>query len=301
MAMNTLLQSGEFYAASCATLWAVAVILFRIIGQQTPPVVLNLFKNTVGLVLLTVSMLVVGAPFFPEDQGYHSWVILLLSGAIGIAVADSLFFACLNRLGAGGSAIVDCLYSPFVILCAFFYLGESLKPALVLAALLVVGAILIGTWNPQQKSTTTERRQTHIGILMGAASMLTMAIGIVMAKPILEEANTWWATEVRLLGAMPLLVLQGAGKRYRRQVVATFTPGSHWKMLLPTSVIATYFALLLWIMGFKYAQAGTASVLNQTSNIMVLILATVVLKEALTWRRGVAIVMGFAGAVIVVL
>ncbi|MBN2359509.1 MAG: EamA family transporter, partial [Deltaproteobacteria bacterium] len=61
-----------------------------------------------------------------------------------------------------------------------------------------------------------------------------------------------------------------------------------------------YFALVLWILGFKYAAASVAGVINQTSTILVLLLATVFLGEPLTRRKVIAIGMGFAGAVLVI-
>jgi drug/metabolite transporter (DMT)-like permease len=83
--------------------------------------------------------------------------------------------------------------------------------------------------------------------------------------------------------------------------VAVFRPGPHWKVAIPGAVIGTYFALFLWILGMTYTQTNTASVLNQSSTIFVLALATIFLREPLTWRRGAAIIIGMAAAVLVAL
>ena len=48
-----------------------------------------------------------------------------------------------------------------------------------------------------------------------------------------------------------------------------------------------------------YTQTNIASVLNQTSIPFVFLLAAIFLKEALTRRKTIAILMGFAGAVLV--
>ncbi|MBW2524272.1 MAG: DMT family transporter [Deltaproteobacteria bacterium] len=288
--------AGEVYAVLAAFAWSVAVILFRRGGEQVPPVTLNLFKNTVGLVLFGLSMVVVGAEWAPASATLVDWLILLFSGAVGIAVADTLFFAGLNRLGAGRAAIVDCLYSPFIILCAVLLIDERVGLYHLAAAVLVGIAVWLGTWQPKGTSDGATRQQLLIGVLCGALAMLTMAVGIVVAKPVLERSDFWWATTVRLIGAAPFLLIHGLLPRHRAATFACFRPGAHLRYVLPGSVLGVYVALGLWILGFKYALASTAGVLNQTSTFFVLMLATWWLKEPLTWRKALAVVMGFAGA-----
>jgi drug/metabolite transporter (DMT)-like permease len=60
-----------------------------------------------------------------------------------------------------------------------------------------------------------------------------------------------------------------------------------------------YFALLFWIAGFKYTYASLAAILNQTSVIFALILASVFLKERFTRRKLAAVVLAFAGVAII--
>ncbi len=296
------LSAGEFYALACAVLWAFAVILFRKTGETIEPVALNLFKAVVGLTLFVITMLVLGAPFFPESVPLEDWVVLMASGALGIAIADSVFFASLNRLGAGRSAIVNCLYSPAVVLCSALYLGEPRGPWLFPAMLMMGAAILVGTWKPEDKAgDEADRRSLRIGVVLGGLSMLLMAAGIVWAKPVLDRSDPLWATTARLAGGAIFLGIQGLLPRWRAGVIKVFRPGPHWKVAVPAAVIGTYFALFMWILGMTFTQTNTASVLNQSSTVFVLILATIFLREPLTWRRGLAIVIGMTAAVLVTL
>ena len=49
---------------------------------------------------------------------------------------------------------------------------------------------------------------------------------------------------------------------------------------MPASVIGNYLSMFLWILGFKYALASRAAILNQTHTIFLLILATLLLSIA---------------------
>lgn len=293
--MAALFQTGEFYALACALVWAIAVVLFRQSVSEIGPIALNLFKNTLAALAYLLTMLALGLPFLPAEALQSDWAVLFLSGVIGIGVADSLFFASLRRLGAGRQAIVDCAYSPCVLLCAWAYLGEEISIFLVIAIVLMVLAILIGTYDPRAPA----RRELWKGVCFGVAAVGLMALGIVIAKPVLETSEVWWATTVRLLGGISFLTLFAISPKQRADIRRCFRPSYLWRLLVPASLIGTYLALLLWIMSYKYTEQATlAGLLNQSSTIFILILAALFLKEPITRRKLAAITLGLAGVVL---
>jgi len=293
-------HAGEFYSTLCALLWAIGVLLFKKSGERVAPVPLNMFKDTVALLLFAISMLVAGVPLYPAGTTSSDVIVLAISGVLGIGIADSLFFASLNRLGAGRSAIVDCLYSPFIILGSFLYLHEPIGPAVLLGMLLMIAAILTGVWNPERGENERARRSIHLGALLGMFSMALMAVGIVMAKPVLDRSDPLWATTVRLAGGWIFLFLQCSRKRYRAQALACFRPSRDWSYTVSSAVVGSYLAMFFWVAGMKYTYTTLASVLNQLSTIFVVMLSAVFLREPLTWRRLLAMVLGFGGAVIAI-
>jgi drug/metabolite transporter (DMT)-like permease len=314
---------GEIYSALSALLWASAVIFFRKSGEQVPPVALNVFKGAVALVLFLVTMLVLRTPFSPPESSRADWLTLLASGAIGIGIADSLFFASLNRLGASGAAIVDCAYSPCVVICARVYLGEPLRLTLLVAMALMVSAILvgtwergaaatsepgpvppspvIGTWQPPLHPPTADAGQRRIGVAFGLLSMFLMAVGIVLAKPVLNRSNVWWSTPLRVVGGQLLLSVQALLPAHRASVARAFRPGRRWLHMLPSAVLGSYLAMVAWIAGMKHTRAGIAGILNQTSTLFMPLLAAVFLREKLTRRKLLAVGLGFVGALVVTL
>ncbi len=293
------LSAGELYSLSCAFIWAIAVILFRVSGERTEPVALNLFKNAVGLLLFVVTLPLIGVSFLPEGTSTADIVALTISGVVGIGIADSLFFASLNRLGAGNTAIVDSLYSPFVILCAFVYLHEPIGAKVLAAMALMTAAILVGTWEPSLPKGSEDRKRVTAGVLLGVLGLFLMAIGLVIVKPVLEHADAWWVATMRLVAGTAFLAIQGFLPRHRAGVLAILRPSRAWRVAVPAGIIGCYLAMITWIAGMKFTLASIASVLNQTSTLFVVLFAAVVLKERLTWRRGAAVAMAFVGAVLV--
>ena len=117
---------GEFFALSAALVWAYAVILMRRSGETLPPLELNLFKNSLSIVLVLITILVAYGPALPEFPLWELGVVFL-SGFLGIAVADTLYLKALNTMGASRTGIVSALYTPFVILLSATFLAETLS------------------------------------------------------------------------------------------------------------------------------------------------------------------------------
>ncbi|MBN2243267.1 MAG: DMT family transporter [Acidobacteria bacterium] len=289
---------GEALALMTAVIWSVAVILFKKSGETVHPLGLNFFKNTLTMVLVPPTMLVFDRTLI-HPAPFDDYLLLLLSGVLGIGIADTLFFKSLNILGAARSAIVDCLYSPVIILLSIFWLGERLTWIQAAGALLIVSAVL--TIGREKGLVEITRRQLAAGILLGAAAMFTMGVGIVMIKPLLDRSPVLWAIEVRLVGAaVSLLALLGFHPG-RRAVLRSCLEIRSWKYTIPGSVLGTYIALMFWIGGMKYAPASIASALNQTSNIFIFLLAALFLQERITRYKVAGIVMAVIGVFLVVL
>jgi len=284
---------GEILALSSGLVWAVAVILFRVSGRKVHPIGLNLFKTVLALILMAPTMLVLGESLAPAVPAATTG-LLLLSGVLGIAVSDTLFFHSLNRLGASLVAIVDCFYSPFVISLSFVLLGERLSAWQLVGAALVVSAVL--TVSREKRGEKLDGKNLAAGILYGVLAMFFVALGIVMVKPVLGTVSVVWATLVRLAGGTIALLLIVPFLRGRRAIFAPLADRANWKALVPASFFGSYLSLVLWMGGMKYAKVSVAAVLNQLNTIFIVIIAAVALKERLTGWKVAAVVLAFIGA-----
>ncbi len=289
---------GELFSLAAAVAWAFAVILFKKSGETHAPFALNFFRVGVSCVLFVATLWLRGEELI-RPVPLEDYVLLAASGIIAIAVSDTLFHKSLNRVGAGISAIVDCLYSPFVVLCAFLLLGERLGPWQYGGMLLVLGGVFVAARHTPPPGITT--RQLVAGVFWGLAAMATLALGIVIAKPVLDRSPVLWATSIRQLASLAVMLPMTFSRRHRRRIAAAFRPGKGWCYALPGAILGSYVALLFWIAGMKYTAAGAAAILNQTSTIYVLVFASLFLGEAFTRRKVFASLLAIAGIAMVTL
>jgi len=287
---------GSVFALSSAFFWACGVILFAKSGDNFSPISLNIYKSIVALVLVTLTMLILHIPFFPEFP-LNSWLLLALSGFVGITLADIFFFTALNKLGAGLVAIVECLYLPSVLFFSFILLDEKLGTGGIIGSLLVLSAVFVGSVTKKEMAKKNKiSRNTILGIISGILAMVFLALGIVIIKEVLEQSNVFWATYVRVTaGCISLFVIALCHPR-RRQYFRELKFSRAWITALPASVCGNFVALILWVAGMKYTTASQAAILNQMSSIFIFILAAVFLKEKITTNKILAICLAVTGA-----
>lgn len=286
---------GEILSLLSAVFWAASVILFRIAGDKIHPLVMNLFKNTLGLLLLAGTVLAMGSgnPGFTPKAVW----IFILSGVLGIAIADWLFFTALVRLGAELTAIVDCAYAPFVIGLSFLFLGERMNTVQIAGVVLIIAAVVLIT--RKKADERISRRALLSGVGFGIAAMFLTASGIVMVKPYLAGASVVWVTLIRMVGGTAAGLVLWAAHPRRRELIRPLRQGANYKLLIPASIFGAYFSVVMWVAGFKYTQASIASALNQLNTIFVFVLAALVLKEKITPLKVTAVVLAFLGAILV--
>lgn len=84
-------------------------------------------------------------------------------------------------------------------------------------------------------------------------------------------------------------------------MLSVFKPTKQWKFLFPGAFLGSYLSMALWVAGFKYTGAAIAAVLNQTSMIFAIILATWLLKEKMTKRKFAAVCIAASGVLLITL
>ena len=288
---------GKVMALASAVAWSSAIILFKR-SEAVEPHAMNLFKNTLATALLIVTLLALGSGI-DSDRSSEDWVRLIVSGVMGIAVADSLFFYALRRLGASMLAVLDCGYSPLVVLFSVLLLDESLTVIFAIGAALVVGGVLCATWQRGQGSDEVDEKERMQGIVMALCAVTMMALSVVIAKPALDQGELVEVTLIRLVAGLAGLCIWLLPTAVGRRAFAVLRPQRVWWTLVPATLLGTYLAMLLWIGGVKYTLASRAAVLNQMATVFTIIFAYHFLGEQISKRKWLGAGFAVTGAVIV--
>lgn len=290
---------GNTIAILCAVTWSVAVILLKFSGARMEPLALNLVKCLLGLFLLVITALAVdGALYFPVAK---DTLLLLASGAVGIGIADGIVLRAMRFLGASHIAILECLFSPSVIILAVLFYDERPSLLMLIGGLFILASLLFLTPDAEDESAprrVVTRKDLSKGTILMSLGMFTMAGGIVVVKPLFHELPLISLVTIRMIGGTiaALALFLGGGQRLERLREILYTP--HKLQLFGACFFSSYLSIILWIAGYKYLQATVAALLNQTSTVFTVLLAVIFLREEMTRGKVLATLSAIIGVIL---
>lgn len=289
---------GELLSLGSAVAWAAAVVLYKK-SDQVHPEMMNLFKNVFGVVVIGLTLWATGDAV-AYDRSLEDWVRLAVSGVVGIAIADTMIFAALQRLGASVMAVVETAYAPTMVVLSILFLGDGVGWSLAVGGSFVV----IGVYLASRESATTQGplpktlQRPARAIALGVGGIVLMAGGIVLAKPALDRGAVIEVTWIRLVAGTAAQLLVIVPRAAARRRLSIFRPQRVWRTLVPASFFGGYLAMILWIGGMKYTTVSAAAILGQMATVFTLLFARMFLGEPITPRRLVGALIAVTGAIV---
>lgn len=289
---------GELAALSAAFLWAIGSVIWSKVGQRIPPLELNFLKGAIAIGFLGITI-ILSEQSLPAIDPLAFW-LLLLSGAIGIAIADTALFAAFNSLGARRTLLLKILTSPLVALIALVFLQETLS----VAAWYGIFLTLLGVaWVVSERVPGTNGKEEYFwqGILWALVSTFGDAIAVILSRAALTETtiSPLWSTLIRLTTGLLILLIWLLIKNHkirnnpiqRYKAILTI---KLWLIIILTSFAGTYLGIWLQQIALKFAPAGIAQTLNATSPLFVLPIA-ISLGEKVSFRAFAGVLLALVG------
>ena len=285
---------GDIYALLTAVCWSFAVILFELSSNKLNPLQINIVKNSFGVVGFIITIFILDIPY--PNFSNENLVILSVSGLIGVGIADLFFLESLKKIGSSLSAIVATIYAPSVFIIAYIFFNEITTLNVYFGTFLVLGGIVVSTYNFPKQITSS---QLFTGVLFGALAQVLTAASVLSVKPIMLDNPILYVALIRFgVGLMSAIIFMLLKSGYSF-VFITFQQGYRNIFLLGGSFFGTYLSVILWLAGYKYTLAGRAAIYNQLSTVLISIMAVYFLKDTLTIKKKIGILLSFVGAVIV--
>ena len=285
----------EAAAIGAAFCWALTTLMTAGPAQHLGALAFTRIRMTMVLAMLAAYVAFTGSW---RTIGTGDLGALVISGAIGIFIGDSLLFATMNRMGPRRASILFALNAPMAVVLGWLLLGEALSSREVLGIATafagVVLAILFGKRRSQLHQWESIKGPLWIGIGLGLGSALAQAGGSLIARPVMEAGVVDPAASSALRVATSVALFH----------IAMLLPGGYLKAqnpLTPRIAVATALSglvamavgMTLLLFALTGGEVGIVSTLSAMTPVLVLPL--------LWWRTGEMPAAGaWAGAALVV-
>lgn len=301
---------GEGAALLAAFLWAAATLMFGRLGRQLSPLVLNIVKGVCAIAMMLLTLGIQFSSVGIPALSVRPVAMLALSGALGIGLGDTAYFAAINALGARRALLLETLAPPTAAVLAWLFLAETLP----LSAVCGIVITLMGVaWVISERTPGTTGHDMQAGIQVALLATFCQAAGAVLSRAALAdtEVSPLWSSFIRLLAGLAFMgVLALLRPKYLETAVVSKAQKTDTKARLhrvlitlqsprlvisiaAASFFATYLGIWLQQISLKYTAAGIAQALLATSPLFVIPMSAL-LGEKLSWRAvlGVAVALG---------
>ena len=226
--------------------WGSAFSVVKVGLDFSPPVLFAGLRTLLGgLAMVLVALLWGGSPNLRRD-----WPVFLLLSLFNVVLFIGLQTYAILYLPSGSAAVLIYLQPILVGLLAWLILGETLTAAKILGLLLGFSGIVAVSAG---SISGAENAISPTGVVFGAASALSWALGTVYFKKYEARVSTLWAVAMSfLIGGV---VLTPLGLSVERLGEISWS-GTFVASLLYASLVGTSLAWVIW---FALVRAGEAS------------------------------------------
>ena len=295
---------GELAALSAALFWSIAIILFKSVSNELSPFLITAIKNTIGLISFILLFIILDFPVWHSKFDLYDYIKIIVSGVLGMGLADALFIFALTKIGANRVGIINCFEPVVIYMFSFIMLGTYLTIQQLLGFVIVILAILI--INYEKDIDDINPRVKSLGLFLQILAVLLSSFGIVLIKPVLAKVDGMiygqlWVTAFRLF---PGFIFAWVLFLFQKDKYVLLYPLKNLNVIKKISLgsfLGTFMALGFWILGYaNINKPPIASILNQSAMIFIVIFSWLFLKENITKLRFLSIILAIIGVCVTI-
>jgi drug/metabolite transporter (DMT)-like permease len=318
--MNGLVL-GATAALTGAAGWSIAAHIYGRVGSRFSAIFLNMFKNLFSLALLVPAALLLGESL--DGIGLRQFLLVFVSGVLGIGIGDSAYIAAVTRLGARRVLVAGTITPIVTSLMAFLLLGEQLRWQQGVSLLIILAGIATvlsekSVLNGANSGNdVTKSASLRSGFLYLALSIGTYSLGTVVSRGVFVDnpVSALWTSIIRLgaggvitiisLTALRIFLNSKSSESAGHNSNGVASRGRTWSCrdlthLVVAALLGTVLGLWMQQTAIKFAPAAIAQTLLCTSPIFALPISKLA-GETLTARGIIGALVATLGTVSLVL
>ncbi len=199
---------GIFAAFGATISWTYACSIWRTQTNIYKPIEINFLKNVIAFVIFSPVIL-----FFNYSVHYKYFLILLLSGVIGIGLGDTLYLKSLNLIGTRKTLSIEALSPLIAAIIGTLFIDDHLNINAWIGIVIVTGALVKiirkKSYLQDKDSKLVINNNSLDKYVYAFLSVICAVFAALLSRFVLIESDLTpiFTTEIRLFGSIIFLFL----------------------------------------------------------------------------------------------
>ncbi len=256
--------------------WAINSIGYRHIGERTDPTAMGSVRMMISVPVMILFTLLFDRSL-PIGFSTSTYIYLLISGAIGYFITDTLLFKSYIYIGSR-EALVFLTLSPITsALFSYFLFGQSLSPLQLISIVLILFGIVIMVLS--EGKLQKEKDLLIKGIVLSSIAGIMQGVSYIFALFALEEVPAVSTNLLRNVGGLIAFIIYLPFQKNFRMNAGKIVNRSILPMLAINVVIGPALGMCSQMYAMTLLPVGVVSAIGQTSPVMVLPYEIAVMKR----------------------
>tara|TARA_Y100000589_G_scaffold330359_1_gene379763 strand:+ start:9819 stop:10697 length:879 start_codon:yes stop_codon:yes gene_type:complete len=197
---------GIFAALLASLSWTYACSIWRSQTNLNTPIQINFFKNLLAFLIFVPTLFL-----FDYSSDYRYFLILLISGIIGIGLGDTFYLKSLNLIGTRKTLSIEALSPLIAAIAGQLFMNEKLSIkvwfGIVIVSLTLISIIKKQNYLLNKNSKLLAKKVNFRELKYSFLSVICAVIAASLSRFILlkSDFSPIHTTEIRLLGALIFL------------------------------------------------------------------------------------------------
>lgn len=251
-------------------LWGSLYVGNRVILGYMPVLWLLFFRFAISAAVL-IPVTIKRGLLQPQKQ---DWGRFLLVGAVGYYASNALLTLCTSLTNASLSSLLNSMNPIFMLVFAYFLLGEKITPRKVLVIAVAIGGAAVIVGGPGNNVNV-------LGLFCAVASVVLWSFNSIFMKSLTSKYDpltvTAYGMGIAAVFSLPTAFIES---KVSGQGVTLVAEPVLW--LLFVALACTAFAHMMWNFCLAHQEAGHCAAFYPVQPMVSMLLGVVLLGEKIT-------------------
>lgn len=286
---------GELAALGTALCWTIVSIAFESAGKKVGSLSVNYIRLIFGFIFISIYSYFSRGILFPIDATSQNWILLSISGFIGLFLGDMFLFQAFVEVGSRISSLIMAASPPIAALLGYILLKERLRPISLLGMTITIIGIAIVILSKDTGENKIKVNYSIKGLTYAFLGAFGQSLGLILSKIGMGDYNPLAATQIRIItGFISFTILLIVLRKFGDLKIA-FKDRKALSTIGVGAFFGPFIGVSLSLLSLQYTSAGVSSTITSIMPVIIIPFSIMIFKEKIKPKEILGAVISVIG------